>query len=447
MDMTWLNSLQNWVKEYPCVLVDLTRDEWNRLSETRRGVGEFTIARSHHFFERVRVPTLCFVFADDESQGYRKTARAPVCMVGKISSRMRISSLETRAKISRAVHLSGIDRDNLASLLGNSIHATNLKDRLSRKEPIVPLSPELSRVLVEAVANDSANSAVLRAVSEGLTKTRTFSGSRALQTDAIQTALRVFGLTGEDGATELQLVEGESSALSSTPLYEDTVIQYDARVVTGFDYTGDITGRAVFESGRKRLEVFTANKLPLERAFGVDLIYLNLAQRNLVMVQYKMLEHDRNDDWIYRPDDKLADEIGRMEKFATVAAGKSSEYRLNDESFYLKFVKRNGLLKNGSILTPLAHFKQIVGAPGSAGSRGGVRISYEQLDGCYMRHSTFIDLFQAGYIGAYSATTTAFQTLIEQVVAGNRSVVAAIQYASSATDDQSYIPPSRYRRP
>jgi hypothetical protein len=447
MDTTWLNSLQNWVKDYPCVLVDLTRDEWERLSETRRGVGEFTIARSHHLFERVRVPTLCFVFADDEDQSYRKTPDEPVCMVGKISSRMRISSLETRVKISRAVHLSGIDRSNLASLLGNSIHATNLKDRLSRTDPIVPLSPELSRVLVEAVADDPANGAILRAVSEGLTKTRTFSSSRALQADAIQTALRVFGLTGEDGATQLQLVEGVSSALSSTPLYEDTVIQYDARAVSGFDYSGDITGRAVFESGRKRLELFTANKLPLERVFGVDLIYLNLTQNNLVMVQYKMLEHDRNGDWIYRPDDKLAEEIGRMDKFAAVGVGKSSEYRLNDESFYLKFVKRNGLLKNGSILTPLAHFKQIVGSASSSGARGGVRISYEQLDGSYMRHSTFIDLFQAGYIGAYAENTAAFKTLIEQIVAGNRSVVAAIQYPSLAANDQSYSPPSRYRRP
>jgi hypothetical protein len=52
-------------------------------------------------------------------------------------------------------------------------------------------------------------------------------------------------------------------------------------------------------------------------------------------------------------EDQLADEIGRMEKFAAIGLGKSSEYRLNDECFYLKFVKRNGLLKNGSILTPL----------------------------------------------------------------------------------------------
>ncbi len=336
---------------------------------------------------------------------------------------------------------------NLASLLGDSIHATNLKNRLSRTDPIVPLSPELRRVLVESVAGDHHNSAILRAVGEGLTKTRTFSSSRALQTDAIQTALRVFGLTGEDGATQLQLVEGESSALSSTPLHEDTVIQYDARVVSGFDYSGDITGRAVFESGRKRLEVFTANKLPLERVFGVDLIYLNLTQHNLVMVQYKMLGHDRNGDWIYRPDEKLADEIGRMDMFAAIGVGKSNEYRLNDESFYLKFVKRDGLLKNGSILTPLAHFKEFVGAPTSVGARGGVRISYEQLDGCYMRHSTFIDLFQTGYIGAYAENTAAFKTLIEQIVAGNRSVVAAIQYSSSITNDRSYIPPSRYRRP
>ena len=64
----------------------------------------------------------------------------------------------------------------------------------------------------------------------------------------------------------------------------------------------DITGRAVFEKGRERLEVFTANRRPLEKIFGVDLIHLNTTSQNIVMVQYKMLEPDKckdhDSDWV-----------------------------------------------------------------------------------------------------------------------------------------------------
>ena len=41
------------------------------------------------------------------------------------------------------------------------------------------------------------------------------------------------------------------------------------------------------------MDVFTANKRPLEELFGVDLIYLNKTRGALVMVQYKMLELER----------------------------------------------------------------------------------------------------------------------------------------------------------
>jgi hypothetical protein len=447
MEASWLQSLKSWVKEYPCVLVDLTNEEWEKLSESRRGVGQFTMARSHEFFDRVCVPTLCFVFGGSDTHRRGQRVKDEVCLLGKISSRMRVSSLETRVKISRAVPLESITRAGLATLLGHSIHATNLQDRLSRTEPIVPLSPELSSALLGAIAEDTRNAAILKTVGEGLRRTKTFSSQRALQDDAIQTALRTFGLSADEGASELQIVEGNDSALSSIPLHEDTVIQHESRVVTGFTYvSGDITGRAVFEKDRKRLEVFTANKLPLERVFGVDLVYLNLSQRNLVMVQYKMLEHDKSGDWIYRPDVKLDEEIARMDKFAAINAAPPQEYRLNEEAFYLKFVKRNGLLTNGSILTPLTHYKQIVNSSMTRGSKGGLRISYERLEGCYMRQSTFIDLLQAGYIGTYTDSTSAFQTLIEQIVAGNRSVVAALQYPSSASDRKELQTPFRYRR-
>jgi hypothetical protein len=448
----WLNDLKDWVREFPCVIVRLEEEEWDHLADSRRGLGEFTMARSHAYFERVRVPTLSFTFGVTHSFVNGRSVSEDVCLVGKLSSRSRVTALETRIKVSRTLALKPMSEGDFANLLDDSVHGRNLRGRLSSSDSVIPLSPELSRVLIDALARSARNRTVLKTVASGLKITKSFSSLRALQDDAIQTALRAFGLESQEGARELDVADGEASALASVPVLEDTVIQHDARHVPGFDLVGgDITGRAVFERPNGRLEIFTANRLPLESVFGVDLIYLNLSQKNLVMVQYKMLERisasevGGNGDWIYRPNDDLKSEVARMEKFAGVAGGSSIEYRLNCQPFYLKFVKRNGLLKNGSILTPLAHFKQFIQSPLAQGPRGGIRISYETLAGSYMRQGTFIDLMQAGYIGSYAEDTKNFQALIEAVVAGNRSVVAVRQIGVPAEmADQNHVR-SRYQ--
>jgi hypothetical protein len=61
---------------------------------------------------------------------------------------------------------------------------------------------------------------------------------------------------------------------------EDSVIEHDARHIQGYELVhSDLTGRALFERGEDQLEVFTANRRPLEHCFGVDLIYLNANQQ------------------------------------------------------------------------------------------------------------------------------------------------------------------------
>lgn len=146
-----------------------------------------------------------------------------------------------------------------------------------------------------------------------------------------------------------------------------------------------------------KLEVFTANRRDLEHVFGVDLIYLNLTKKNIVMVQYKMLEPNSHlgepTDWLYRPDPKMADEVRRMRAFASTHAAGPLECRLNPEMFYLKFVRRNGSLANGSIITPIDHYERLLQDPSCKGPRGAFRISYNTLGGRYIRQGAFLTLF------------------------------------------------------
>ncbi len=272
----------------------------------------------------------------------------------------------------------------------------------------------------------------MRTVSESLSSPRRFKGIPALQKDAVLSALKAFGLTSHDQALSLELVAGRESALARISIMEDSVIEHDARQIPGYDLVqSDITGRALFVQGVDQLEVFTANRRSLEHCFGVDLIYLNITKENIVMLQYKMLEPVQNDnkdtDWIYRPNQKLDDEIGRMKTFAVNQSPKPHEYRMNPAVFFLKFVKRNGLISNGGIITPIDHFEKICNDPKFKGPKNGVRISYKSLAGRYLRQGPFLELIRAGYIGAHAETTAHMKTLVEAVLTDGRSVVAAIQ--------------------
>ncbi len=208
--------------------------------------------------------------------------------------------------------------------------------------------------------------------------------------------------------------------------------EHDARDVPDYELVGsDVTGRAVFQKGPEKLEIYTANRRPLEKVFGVDLIYLNITRQNIVMVQYKMLEPAGRQgyltDWIYRPNGNLESEIRRMRKFAREHSPGQHEYRLNSQVFYLKFVKRDGALKNAAITIPIDHFERLRADPACQGPRGGFRISFQSLEGRYLRQGAFLDLIRSGYIGAHARTTKDLEALIRGIVQGDKTVVAAIQ--------------------
>ena len=302
---------------------------------------------------------------------------------------------------------------------------------------IEALTPRLSILLLDALASIDGNHDALHAVETELSASKRFDGVPQLQEDAVRTALAAFGLTVDDRPDALFLVPGKRTALSRLPVREDAVIQHDARQIPGFDLVeSDLTGRAVFRRGDERLEVFTANKLTLEETFGVDLIYFNIPRRSVVMVQYKMLELEPTDgsepDWIYRPDEKLDQQIIRMRGFSASHAPKPLEYRLNSEVFYLKFVKRDGLIRDGAIITPLEHFEKLRDDPVCRGPRKGLRVSYRSLSGRYLRQKPFLDLVRAGYIGAYAETTDQIRVLVQGVLEGNRALVAAIERGTEA---------------
>ncbi len=421
-EVSWSDELKRLVELKPLVVLRLDESQWEALRESRRGVGEFTTALPHADFSNVKAPTLCLLVATAGGEHH--------AYLGQMGSRSAITTLQSRVKIRRAVPIEPAAPDALVGLLVTPSHRTTLSKRLTSGRDLTALSPKLSSELIGRLVSIEKNVGPLRTLAAALSAPRRFQNNAALQDDAIRTAMKAFGLAADDRAETLDLAADSETGLARIPIIEDGVIEHDARSVPGYDLiSSDRTGRAVFTRGGERLEVFTANRRQLELAFGVDLVYLNSIRHNLVMLQYKMLEPpiSSHDDWIYRPDDQLDEELDRMRRFARHNAAPADEYRLNPATFYLKFVKRDGSLRKGGIIMPIDHFDLFSRTPSARGPRQGMRIGYEALGGSYMREQPFLDLIRGGYIGSYSDTTEHLHTLVNGILERGRAVVAAIQ--------------------
>lgn len=441
MQLPWLQPLRRLAEDKRLVIIRFEEAEWQSLNESRRGVHEFTVARAHGLFQGIGTPAPCLLVGtdvEDEFLGDQLASKG--LYLGVVSSRSPITTLETRVKVRRCMRIQPDSEAGLRKLVKAKPFAKNLADRLRSESSVVELSPKLSKYVVERLASIPQNHAGMRAVAESLSSPKRYRNAAALQEDAVRTALHAFGLSPDEQATSVELVEGRETALARVSIMEDSVVEHDARHVPGYDLIeSHLTGRAVFTRNGQRLDVYTANRRDLEHVFGVDLIYLNATRQNIVMLQYKMLEPSRSDDetdWIYRPDKKLEAEIKRMRKFAALHPPGPHEYRLNPAVFYLKFVKRDGVIRGGGIITPIDHFEQLRDDPSCRGPKGALRISYDGLDGRYMRQGAFLDLIRSGYIGAHAETTQHLKTLVEAVLANNRAVVAALQTGPAQTDDE-----------
>jgi len=252
------------------------------------------------------------------------------------------------------------------------------------------------------------------------------------QKDAIKLALAAFGLN--PGET-IQFEESKGS--EEVHLLEDYVIWDQSSRVPGYDLIeSDCTGHRVFKNGDERLDVFTANKGPLESMLGVDLIYINDVLGNSVMIQYKMLEYAPNrtkSNWIFRPDEQFSLEHERMHIPAIQDA--KDDFRLNNSPFFFQFVKRrSGAVEPQSFIVSKDHLTTLLSSDSGRGPKGGVRISYEALKGSYLRRSDLIALIRSGYIGTHRVETTALRTLIEAAASGNRGVVLAWQRITKKPD-------------
>ena len=427
-------KIANWVQKKPMILIRFDEAFSESLLNSQQGFEHLTMVKPHWFFQKCKLPTICLLQTIRKSGGWGTGELIEnKCYLAVATRKTTVSTFDSRLTLKklRALHTDSLEA--LEALVSDARMKRLLSDRLPDEGGVTNLSPKLSAHLVEILAANSENNSALDTALSILPGLRQVTNANWAQENAIQTAIAAFGIRGNAIPDQVALKRGASSGLGmiGAHLYEDNVVHSDASRLPGFDaISPDVTGRAVFQKGDERLVIYTANKLPLEQMLGVDLIYINETRGNIIMIQYKMLEEDKqandNRDWLFRPDKQLRDEIARMR--LPDFKGSLNDYRLSRNPFFFKFVKRKIVDDmHQSFFVSLDHLNKILASPEAKGPKGGVRLSYETLDGTYLREADMLGLIRSGYIGTHKAETAALATIIQEAAKGNKAVVLAWQ--------------------
>lgn len=420
-----------------CIL-RLDLDDWENILDTKRGERRFSLIFPHHVAKSGRKGSLVLIIVD-----------SPLCSLrlGCIRSVQSVSTFDSRIVFD---HVRPIQPGDLEALLA-PLASTSLKSAatvLARSgDQFARVSPKLGDKLIRDLASIHENATAIQLLLGQFKRPTHFQDARASQQDAVELALKAFGLIS--GATSVYLPK--DTALARVRLLEDAVIEHDARAIEGWRLSAsDVTGRAIFEKPGEQLEVITANKRPLETLLGVDLIYFNQLQNSLVMVQYKMMEpqprgrhtevrgeHSFEElderEWVVPINDQFEAELARMERYDRDLA-QVGDYRLNSSAFFLKLVKRYASTSTSSLMLSLGHFNHLKESGVFKGPRDGFRLTYSGLRNQYLRTDAFIELVRSGYVGSRGATTDHLYALIDAAMDGGRGAVAAIQTSIKASD-------------
>lgn len=263
----------------------------------------------------------------------------------------------------------------------------------------------------------------------------------AEQKEAVATAMNIAGISRDEmrgwDVPDTKQHMSFLSGLESARMREDQMVVNDLNNLPGFSAIQHTAhDSVVFENDESRLTVVLANRLPLEKQLGVDLIYYNELFRSFILIQYKAMEGEEDRNAIFRfPNAQLDEEIERMEQMLkTLSEIKSNEeadgFRLTENPFFLKICPRItfnpdniGLVKG--MYLPLDYWKKISCHPTMIGPNGGKRISYQNVRR-YFDNTDFVRIAANGWIGTSQSQSTYLEELIRAIIENGRTVVLAV---------------------
>lgn len=250
-------------------------------------------------------------------------------------------------------------------------------------------------------------------------------------TEQVRPVLRSYATPVDSSAPFLAGLDGITHQL------EDAVVSSDARNFLSWAAAEEVHASVMtFREGDRALTIVNANKAPLERLTGADLIYFNHRTRSYVFVQYKMM--NRTDTgWRYRPDDQFAAEHQRLRSIQDAHDGSRpadldvDSYRLSEAVTYFKFCKRDAIFDaSDTRLIPGYYVADeylelhLLAYPGPLGGR---QVTAQEIAPRALHGAGFARLIAAGLIGTRISTSEELSRLLQASLSGDRSVVFAME--------------------
>lgn len=405
--MTTKNEIKSFVSRKPFIYYRI--DEINMDKFIHHAIDNNKLSINIDLEMSKKISSNAFVFIDANNEGL---------FIGYLHSKSSSSSFD---KIIRIKNISKLNINNISQLLpelsGNSkrILSEKIKHNLS------VFSKKLSKELFEFLYKESKE--IFDNLFSLANNKKT--NKEWLTNDSIKFALSISDVDNTFSFDKLEVRQPEYLELFNVgkppKLSEDMVINFDYE--HGLENIGNkapsILGKATFSSEQKNenITIYLANKRKIENIFGVDLVYINHIQKNIVMIQYKMLEKESN-DWIFRNNEQMTKEINRMDTVANALKDSTSnEYRINPNPFFLRFIKRQPNDAAISFCISVEHYKKIISLPKTLGRNGGRKIGFGSMEKHYIGKKELEGLIRSGYVGTYSSDTETLSQIFDLLAA------------------------------
>lgn len=369
--------------------------------------------------------------------------------IGIIRKGMRVSTGQVRIKATNLIPLKNLTLDGLKNALPEKFRS-NCEKAFSIGYKAV--GDKTGEQIFDALINlypDQAES-IHKLWGKAHPKISSAPESRletaAAEKDALGICLDIFGV---DRAEILQNWEYSGDSVNNSFLnglqeysaYEDDILSKDLHAIPGWQILSeDISGIVNFQNEEgEKLTVINANRKPLEKAMGVDLIYYHRKYHAFTFVQYKMMDQrvENIGEYYYNPIQRSHDdELKRMQKLydglLKEKQGESlNDFRIGNCPIFFKLCKKLEFKQSSTSISagayiPLTQWTILLGDDSTKGPKGGRQLGYHTLQKRYIGTQVFVDLMQRGFLGTQALGSTKVALFIEDAIKRGSSVMYAI---------------------
>lgn len=394
---------------------------------------------------------IAFVMTDPEAISF-------CCLAER---RARISTYRVRLKLTDAFYIEGGRVDAIQESLSK---ASNREVNLALARPSGIISEATTTDLVATLSEiDAGFRKKFNHLIQILDQQDDHDDSNAAtifeqERDAIGIALQIFDPTKREELRQARWSSksaerfGPISALRKfKEPNEDEIVYHDLTHFPGMKAFEESFDARIFRNRNRELHVVHANRTKIERALGVDLVYINSQFNSFVAVQYKKINRiDLSEDgsaWHVRIDQQWKKELSRMRSAhnAMHTAKPSVDpilgYRLARSGFLFKLCDCDEAPKSLSSLAegyyvPLDLWDLIEANILSTGPRGGSLLTGSKLTR-YLSNTQFCDLVRDGLLGEIFKDGEDLEKVITAALEGQRSVIYAHERKRPRPEDTS----------